>query len=153
MSSRIEVRDITKDVDLPIEGPKHRGNAHTQYQIESYGKAELDGITFSFIRSRVGDRSYIGEGADFKEGGKEFHVFAAEEKNGIVLAVNVISDANDVGDMRTAHLQSYSVVRGRVSKVVDGVYRGKRQKFASFDEMIESIKGGGTRTVQVERVK
>lgn len=149
----MEVRDITKDVDLLIEGPKHRGNAHTQYSIEDYGKTEVDGIAFSFIRSRVGDRSYMGEGADFTEGGKEFHVFAVEEKNGIVLAVNVLSDVKDEGDIRTARLRSYSVVRGRVSKVVDGVYRGKRQKFASFDEMVESIKGGGVRTVQVERVK
>ena len=156
MSSKVEVRDITKDVDLLIEGPKHRADpqSRSKYQIVSHGQAAVDGLTFSFISHRLGDRTLIGNAVDLMEGGKEFHIFAAEEKNGVVLAVNVISDIKDEEDgTRTAHLQSYSFVRGTVSKVVDGVYKGKRQKFASFDEMTESIMGGGTKDVQVERVK
>ncbi len=147
----IKVVDLTKEHDIPMMAVARGGGGASKYELKDYGVTTIDGITFSFLNPTYEGQSYFGHEISFKEGEKEIHVIVAQEKNGVVVAVNMISDVKIEGDMKTGHLRAYSMIGKEVRKTIDGTYEGRMKNFSKVDDLMGFIKKGDHRSPEFKK--
>lgn len=148
----IEVVDISKDHDLPTDAFARIGAGTAKHELKDYGVTTIDGITFSFLNNAYEGRTYFGHEISFTEKGKEIDLIVAQEKNGVVVSLNIFSDITIEGDVKTAHARTYSIVGNKVTKLIDGKYRGEVKKFNKVDDLVGFINKGEHRTAEFERI-
>lgn len=149
--------------ELPVEDAVSRAARSGQASEEGRERGELighgiksiDGITFANVKMKFsGDRTRSGHEVILEDGDRELRFMSLLNESGeLTSAVEVVSGKRREEENLEAHVKLYLLTDEKLTKVLDGKYRGKFKEFDTYDEYIDFVQQRRQMGMRYEKVE